>query len=1010
MNIKMKHRLLYIYLFLGVTLSLFLTALVPIKAAADASYLSLTPSEIQGGQLSWQDSDTIIGQFGSTKITFSLDNTFSDSKGQGNLYYRAQNYDCSDPGGQGDTIEVIGDNESTGKLDLDYAPPGQVGTPNCLNTPPSGQSKGSPGQQISLPISNTSNSNIFYTISSDGSTVTPIDNSSPDLGSFSLSTYAGIYTRDADQSAVCGDVMQVNSSYTQERIFQLVDQGSSNAGKTAAPSDLHKPGCFEETGVNFNGLWEPLGGKVTGPVTPGTGTGTGTTSSTPDLTCKVGGLDIFNPLNWLLCGAIDGMSDIIGFADSAITSQLSVGTSNNSDDPNQIFCDSNTPTSDDQTCQAYHSAWSNFRDIALGLMVIAGLVILISQALGMEILDAYTIRKTLPRLLIAAIAITLSWQLMGFFVQLTNDLGYGVRALIYYPFTSAGLIHDRLTLDSGFSANGVSLLALIGGLALGPFGILSLAATGALALLIAFFVLVLRQIAIIVLVIVAPIAIFAYILPNTQNIWKLWWDSFSRALLMFPLIAAFIAAGHVFSLIAVSGTDPSPLDIFAGFVAYFAPYFLIPATFKLAGGAVRQIGGFVNDRSRGGFDRLRNFRANQTKRRMGNAAERAQNSNIFRHAPLGTVRSRINSGVQKASLLGEGGMNLAGKRAAISSAQDRVNTAKIHKGVQESPELEPIKGNNDVLAAVILHDSKAQRRAYLADHGYEGADLNKRMANIDKAETTFGHNGLVRAAAIAQAGTSSGFSDEDEDGNRTGQATMIDTLVRANGGDVQASLNDIEMANSMAQRARRVDLSGASITEQHETARRLAAVAPENRQAMISQENNRLMDAGLNTNNAQTMMLGASGRALEPYIPAMRRRLDTAREGMRVAAVSGNAEQVRGAHENMMAALAQAADLHDVASAASPEISAMYDRDILAQTFTDVRADGSDGGTSTFMQAIDASRNNPVFIRNRREYGRAEDDPRLRGGTPPGPPTSAGAGGGPGGGTTGGPTGGPGVV
>jgi hypothetical protein len=518
-NIKMKHRLLSIYLVMVVVLPL-LTVFMPISTAADTSYLSLTPTQIQNATFSWQNADTITGTFGSTNITFTEDNSYSNSKGNGNLYYRAQNYDCSDPGGQGDTIEVPGDTESSGKLDMDYAPSGQVGTPNCLNTPAKGQSTGSPGEQLSITIKDTSNSSIEYTISSDGSTVTPIDNSSPDLGSFSLSSYTGIYTRDADQSAVCGDVMQVNSSYTQERIFQLVDQGASNAGKTAAPSDLHKPGCFEETGVNFNGLWEPLGGKVTNPVSPGspgTGVGSSGTSSAPNLSCKIGGISIFNPLNWLLCAAIDGMSDIIGFADNAITSQLSVGTKGTSDVPNQIFCSSSTPSSDLQTCGAYHNAWSNFRNIALGLMVVAGLVILISQAMGMELLDAYTIRKTLPRLLIAAIAITLSWQLMGFFVQLTNDLGYGVRALIYYPFTSAGLTNSTISLNS-FSANGVSLLGAIGGLALGPFGILSLAATGALALLIAFFVLVLRQIAIIMLVILAPIAIFAYILPNTQNI------------------------------------------------------------------------------------------------------------------------------------------------------------------------------------------------------------------------------------------------------------------------------------------------------------------------------------------------------------------------------------------------------------------------------------------------------------------------------------------------------------
>jgi hypothetical protein len=302
------------------------------------------------------------------------------------------------------------------------------------------------------------------------------------------------------------------------------------------------------------------------------------------------------------------MSSIIGVLDRAITSQLAIGTDNSSGAATDIFGDSsgNCTASAQQACNDYYQAWSSFRNIALGLMVLGGLIMLIAQALGFEVLDAYTIRKVLPRLLVAAIGITLSWQLMNFFVTLSNDLGYGVRSLIIYPFHSSGFTKDNINLAS-FGANGASLLAGLGGLAFGAFGLLAFAASGALALIIAFFVLILRQIAIILMIILAPIAIVAYILPNTQRIYKLWWESFSKALMMFPLIVAFIAAGHVFSLIAAQNSD-NIFDQIAAFVAYFAPYFLIPATFKLAGGAIRQIGGFVNDRGRGGFDMLRKAR------------------------------------------------------------------------------------------------------------------------------------------------------------------------------------------------------------------------------------------------------------------------------------------------------------------------------------------------------------------------------------------------------------------
>lgn len=49
----------------------------------------------------------------------------------------------------------------------------------------------------------------------------------------------------------------------------------------------------------------------------------------------------------------------------------------------------------------FKKSWNVFRNLGLGLVVIAGLFMVISQALGLDILDAYTIRKLMPRLAIA---------------------------------------------------------------------------------------------------------------------------------------------------------------------------------------------------------------------------------------------------------------------------------------------------------------------------------------------------------------------------------------------------------------------------------------------------------------------------------------------------------------------------------------------------------------------------------------------------------------------------------
>jgi hypothetical protein len=329
-----------------------------------------------------------------------------------------------------------------------------------------------------------------------------------------------------------------------------------------------------------------------------------------------------DPLTWIICPVVNALGQVANFIDNMITNQLNVKTS-------AIFCDSGPNVG---TCQAYYAAWQSFRDIALGLMTIAGLIVVISQALGLEILDAYTLRKTLPRLLIAAIAITLSWPLMRFLIQLSDDLGFGVRHLIYAPFSKLSDTID-LSFGGGVVDQFLGFAGTAGGLAVavpawllagGPVALLSFVGTAALAVLVAIVVLILRQIAIILLMLLSPIAIAAYILPNTQRIFRLWWESFSKALLMFPMIAAFIATGRVFSAIAVN--NGQAINQIIGFVAYFAPYFMIPLTFKLAGSSVGALGNFVQSRAQGGFTALGGLRAKQRKDRL----ERVRGRGLYR--------------------------------------------------------------------------------------------------------------------------------------------------------------------------------------------------------------------------------------------------------------------------------------------------------------------------------------------------------------------------------------------
>lgn len=390
-----------------------------------------------------------------------------------------------------------------------------------------------------------------------------------------------------------------------------------------------------------------------------------------------------NPLNWIVCPFIKAASSLVDLLDGAINKLLEVDT-------NAIFGDASPQG------RAYHQAWGIFRTLALALIAIAALVMVIAQAAGLEFLDAYTIRKVLPRLLAAAVLITISWPLMEVLIKAGNDIGLGVRDIIYAPFTN---FTQKLTDLSNGTKFTTLLLGTGAAIAFGWVALLSFLLTALLASLIAIVLLIFREIMIIFLVIIAPIGIACMILPNTQKGWKLWRDTFVGLLLVFIFISAFIALGRVFSVVAASSQDF--IGQIIAIIAYFAPYFLIPLAFRLAGGLVATVGGIVNDRSRGMFDRLRKFRSDQPGKRYHNFKEGKFGDQGFlfnarRKGPLGWLANKTNTAGRRWDLgpRGKFGFGAGGQAAENLHAMSRIGETL------RNPHMQALGQDDDATAAM----------------------------------------------------------------------------------------------------------------------------------------------------------------------------------------------------------------------------------------------------------------------------------------------------------------------
>jgi hypothetical protein len=257
--------------------------------------------------------------------------------------------------------------------------------------------------------------------------------------------------------------------------------------------------------------------------------------------------------------------------------------------------------------------WSSVRNIALVVLVIAVLISIFGQTLGV---DAYTIKKMVPRIGVAALAILLSFYVSAILIDFFNILGNGAQALMFSTLEdmpiSVGLGSEWAgAILAGIGVGG-SLVLLLNPATLATLGLILMPVL--LAFLTAIAVVILRQVVIIGLVIASPLAFACWILPNTEKWFKRWYGIFSTMLMMYPIIMVLLGAGAMYAVII---TNNGSLNSGEGITSSnFANYLLaiagigvsmaaVPFTLRASSGILRGITGAINNPNRGVFDRAR---------------------------------------------------------------------------------------------------------------------------------------------------------------------------------------------------------------------------------------------------------------------------------------------------------------------------------------------------------------------------------------------------------------------
>lgn len=285
-------------------------------------------------------------------------------------------------------------------------------------------------------------------------------------------------------------------------------------------------------------------------------------------------------------------------------------------------------------------------------------------------LSAYDIKKILPRAVFALIAISLSWALMSILINLMGFLGDSIEKIILDSFTAASSQLTTVKLDGNSGGWFVALAALaVGSAGLGLVPVLGLLLAGVTGVGLAFIIILLRRVALVALVVLAPLAISMSVLPQTEKIFKEWWEWFFKLLLMYPFLMAMFAfsrvAAGIFSSTGAGGVTGT-LYQFAAIAILIAPYFLVGKAFSFAGGSIAKLAGMVNNRDKGIIDKTKKWEA-------GKVAERRVDAKAgSRYGGRNFLTRGINTSLR----------SIANPRSAVGNHEDR--DARILAAVQRN--------------------------------------------------------------------------------------------------------------------------------------------------------------------------------------------------------------------------------------------------------------------------------------------------------------------------------------
>lgn len=304
--------------------------------------------------------------------------------------------------------------------------------------------------------------------------------------------------------------------------------------------------------------------------------------------CKDNSLDF----GWIICPGVNILTKAIDGVASIVAGSLKW----------TIIAD------DAQNGNNLIAIWKKIRNIANIALVIAFIIALYSYATSAgNAFRAYTLKNLLSRLILVAIAIHISFYICAAAADVSNIIGNSIYELITSKMTSTGGDFATSLINTFQVITGVVAVVVL--VALNFSTILT-------TVVLILAIIMLRQVALITLLLFSPIAFACYLLPNTEKWFKKWWDAYFKLLIVFPFFTTAWGASRLISnVMTLSGHS----NVVVITVCSIAPLLAIMPIFQMTGAMMGKLTAMAQGAAnKSGMNKLAQTADANRKKRIGN--------------------------------------------------------------------------------------------------------------------------------------------------------------------------------------------------------------------------------------------------------------------------------------------------------------------------------------------------------------------------------------------------------